>query len=620
MVAEKNTRTGRETARGRLSIDSLDQTEQLQTEYQPISIDPASEAIETDEIPADHDFASQHDSQPRPFTDGWTWEIVSIIFSIACFVAIVVLAVFLNGTPLPQWTFVLQPSTILSILVAAAQSSMMLVVSAVMGQLKWIAITSEAQPLAHLETFDAASRGPFGAASLIHRWRPQARLSSYVYMASLITMAALAMGPFALQIVSIREELSEVQGLQAATVATTHGYSYNDATITDASVVLDDDGAVAEQTKGEAFVVEKSMLGAFYGGMYSLSSRRLEVTCQSGNCTWPPFETLGICSSCRDISGDVVVFQAQNYLGESYITTPDGVNVQFMKTRAVATNLTSFKTGTRRLDTLSANIVSPVIAQFGTGNTGNSARATVTDCAICWCAQRFSGVSTVNGVVKGDFKQTDLRLRAAADQTFGGMTPGSSTTENWPFLLTVDGTQVGGAESTQPNHGRFQIGIQDHLAVVGRLQRELEVNSDLKSAYFGDGQDVTGTFRNMTSAMSARLLVTRDLQGTFAAGISWQLRPVIRVEFAWLALPAALILLSSALLLSTVLAARRSRAPVWKSSLLPILYHGVRDWEEDEERELFEGGIEKVKVMEKMAMSQRAQLVRSEEGGSWLMR
>lgn len=60
----------------------------------------------------------------------------------------------------------------------------------------------------------------------------------------------------------------------------------------------------------------------------------------------------------------------------------------------------------------------------------------------------------------------------------------------------------------------------------------------------------------------------------------------VAVEWAWLTLPATLVLLGIGMLFSTMLLNKCRKMSVWKASVLPLLYHGL-DYEfTEEDREL----------------------------------
>ena len=54
-------------------------------------------------------------------------------------------------------------------------------------------------------------------------------------------------------------------------------------------------------------------------------------------------------------------------------------------------------------------------------------------------------------------------------------------------------------------------------------------------------------------------------------GQAWELKPYIKAEFAWLTLPALMVLSNLVILLATIYRTRRASLPVWKSSVAAML-------------------------------------------------
>ena len=53
----------------------------------------------------------------------------------------------------------------------------------------------------------------------------------------------------------------------------------------------------------------------------------------------------------------------------------------------------------------------------------------------------------------------------------------------------------------------------------------------------------------------------------------------VSVDWAWLVLPGALVMIGIVFLVLTILANRQQRLFLWKSSILPVLFHGLADGE-----------------------------------------
>lgn len=124
----------------------------------------------------------------------------------------------------------------------------MVVIAEVLGQVKWLQISfPEAQSLADFAAFDSASRGPLGSLSLFYLWKPQPTiLLPMIYTAYLITIAALAMGPFTQQIILIQSgHLVPWEGLSSAvTVSNYFNSDSNPNTGVDLEVWISENGTI----------------------------------------------------------------------------------------------------------------------------------------------------------------------------------------------------------------------------------------------------------------------------------------------------------------------------------------------------------------------------------------
>jgi hypothetical protein len=137
-------------------------------------------ATSPDEIdgPAPKDRSSLHSPEPGPRTkdssflkklafDSWIGEAIAIALSIGCLIAIAVIVHHYDGEPLPQWRGGVTLNTVISVLSTTARSGMIFVVSGTMGQLKWCWLGQSRRRLLDMQVMDDASRGPMGAARIL---------------------------------------------------------------------------------------------------------------------------------------------------------------------------------------------------------------------------------------------------------------------------------------------------------------------------------------------------------------------------------------------------------------------------------------------------------------------
>lgn len=131
--------------------------------------------------------------------DTWLWEVVSMVFSSLCFIAIFGILLAYDQKESPIFPQGLLLNAIVSILSTGSKSSLIIVIGKCIGQLKWIWFHDEnKRPLNDLQSFDSASRGPLGSLTM----GIQDRGRSLISVEALITILVLAFDPFMQQVLS----------------------------------------------------------------------------------------------------------------------------------------------------------------------------------------------------------------------------------------------------------------------------------------------------------------------------------------------------------------------------------------------------------------------------------
>lgn len=109
--------------------------------------------------------------------------------------------------------------------------------------------------------------------------------------AALVAVLAFFADPFSQQLVQY-VDCSEENSIMTAELSRTNTYAATGGFLNPGEAQLDADIYIA-----------------MYTGIYNpprLSSSLVDVDCQSGNCTFPNFQTLGVCEACEDISDRIV--------------------------------------------------------------------------------------------------------------------------------------------------------------------------------------------------------------------------------------------------------------------------------------------------------------------------
>lgn len=209
----------------------------------------------------------------RGALDSWFYEYTALVFSVGCLAALVIILGIYNGKETPQLPYNITLNALISVLSTAARSSLLFAVAGTLGQLKWVWFM-DSRELSDMQTFDSATRGPWGALVLLcsRSIRPLAS------MGAVITIVTLAYGPFLQQLVRYPVIYNSVLSYDATT---------KKATSLDATANFSnwDSARVAAWLDIDRF-------------------DRETPGCPTGNCTWPTFTSLEYCTKCGDTTAE----------------------------------------------------------------------------------------------------------------------------------------------------------------------------------------------------------------------------------------------------------------------------------------------------------------------------
>ncbi|KAK5115943.1 hypothetical protein LTR62_000399 [Meristemomyces frigidus] len=264
----------------------------------------------------------------------WSLELLSAASSLACLAGLVIFLCKVDGKPYSSWHIAgvaITPNTLLSLLATICKASFLLCVAESISQLKWLHVQRRTRPLADLQRFDAASRGQLGALSLLWKINYRAALAC---LGAVVVVLAIATDPLTNQILTVRTSLTPVNNVTAS-IGTSSTYGLRAMNSTDP--------------------ISQPLNNAMVRGLYG-ASVQANYSCPSGECAWPKFESLGICSTCLDMSKETEIecgacMPNSKTPGTSTIysnvtcayTTPGGVNdsvvLQSYDNRTVVPNI-----------------------------------------------------------------------------------------------------------------------------------------------------------------------------------------------------------------------------------------------------------------------------------------
>ncbi|OQE23250.1 hypothetical protein PENSTE_c009G08821 [Penicillium steckii] len=219
--------------------------------------------------------------------DSWLFEWITLVFSIACFIAISIILWIYDGKERPELVHGLSLNTIISALATGCKSSLVLVIGEAISQLKWLWYQDPNQrQLVGMQRFDAASRGPLGSLMIIVHHRAR----SLVSLGAAIIVLLLAFDPFMQQILSysIRSTIDTDSTARALAPQLRHFFAQA--------------GTLHPGSQSE---MEKTFTQGFFS--FSADGFKVPPQCSSGNCTWSEFPSIGICSHCADMTSTASV-------------------------------------------------------------------------------------------------------------------------------------------------------------------------------------------------------------------------------------------------------------------------------------------------------------------------
>lgn len=378
---------------------------------------------------------------------------------------------------------------------------------------------------------------------------------------------------------------------------------------------------------------------AAYNGLFGSGTSTLTPDCPSGNCSWVPYQSLAVCSKCVNVTGLVKYWVSGTEvstcgisLGNSYFlcqwTLPNGLALgnKFKAAEASSINIS----GT--LPPMMLDKVGYAIVSFSLLTIGDRLGPLATECSLYWCINTYT--ATANNTI---FTETFHNSWYNATSTL----PLANRPSN---VYDPDTTEIynitppTGSAQLQPKVNlsrQFNFLSQEYYLVgakpvFGEWLGSLLSGSMIPDAtppYFSDVVELflhenrqvpeifTRLAQNLTVAIrtAAAFQVIGPGMGK-ALGVTWLSKTIVRVRWAWLSFPCALLVASLVFLVITVVGTARGELGIWKSSTLALLFHGLgeRGGERVE-------GSGHVVGMEETARRMKVRFVDEGKGGGWLV-
>jgi Protein of unknown function (DUF3176) len=498
-------------------------------------------------------------------SDSWALEYMAITIAMTALAAIFIILILYNHKPLDDWPHSIQINTVLSTLATVVKGFLLLPVCACLSQLKWLWYTHNTKSLQDFQIFDMASRGPWGSLQLLCRLK-------FWHMASigcLLTLMSLASDAFVQQSVSFPLRVHLPRNSSATLPYSQHFDSYS--------------------TSAGFPHASQSLMTAIYDGVYSEnfmhSTSSITANCPTGNCSFPPYASLAVCSKCHNVSSFLQYTTESNLLGATHsYALPNGHSLISTQTSVAHFNITS-STGPSTLpqnhlepnsDDLAVYLSAVTIANISMivgGNPADPRNQTAWDCVLLFCAKSFYA-----SVSHGVFQETPLDVFDEVGsniETVIGEFDNNVTfevpTSQLEFVRKRDRTfsiNSTAMSALQDSLGATLLG-ETETNVVGRFAFTSGI---AQGFYYNGGANVVRTLANIADALTNAVRVSSEQQ---VQGVVRIEETHIHVQWLWLIYPLVMVVLGAIFLALTVWRTRKSEVPSWRSSVLAVMEHGV---------------------------------------------
>ncbi|KAK4495451.1 hypothetical protein PRZ48_013782 [Zasmidium cellare] len=503
------------------------------------------------------------------FSNLWLFEFFCWLVTLACFAGIIAVLVSFDGQPVPNWKWGITLPTVVSLISSVATFSLAVPIDEGLGQLKWLWFR-KTRPLSDFETIDDAAGGPSGSAMLILKFKG----GPLAFSGALLTILLLAISPFVQQVLS-----TELQAVPK-----------NEASLPIAHTYLNDTNTVD---------VDLSMKAAIMNGLLSFGEAspylfEVPAQCPTGNCTWPNYKSLSVCSQCADLTKRLQTQPANsstNYSlpnGVSLIQDPIAIGVSMTVNNTLANaSLTSIAFKDRLNDSMPLADVFVILANYtwdGLGDTPDKLNLGpyAAECILELCVQEYSAISK-----NGTFHETPvgrpMHLDAGANRDVVDM----GTHSLAYYYVTQDGKNYTIGESAMKGFWfYFTTLFTGSVAQYNSASAQPEWPSDLTQSIFqhlnATPHTLDAMFANIAASATLNLRTRPDAE--IWRGDALYQQAIVTVRWLWMILPLALLILTLVFLLSVAVQTRLAGMQTWKTSSVAQLFalQGLRDKKEME--------------------------------------
>jgi hypothetical protein len=376
-------------------------------------------------------------------------------------------------------------------------------------------------------------------------------------LGAVLTILQLAIGPFVQQVIQYP---SLPQNVTHASIPIAMKYDISSS------------GGKVGTSEGGGLDVDISMKAAIMNAALDLNAPSTDFdispACSTGNCTWPLYQSLAICSTCADISDKL---EAKSITSGKNWTLPNGLWLEVDHATSLE-GLVSMTVNNSYSDSLPTiafpgNLSETSLLDFfvlvgpSDYTSGVETAAVASECVLNICLQSYSA-SEVNGTfhekVNGDPQILTKSLSSGLPFSSGNF---SFDAKSYDLMNRYLGETLYGQ-------------VKGSNAAAGSETFPDAIPQALFLAMNGTAHNLDSLASNLAKSMT-RNMRTRSNAGGEVTGNAALNQTFIHIEWAWMSLPAAVLFGVLIFLLIVVLQSSRGQIPTWKDNSLATLFYGL---------------------------------------------
>ncbi|KAG6989739.1 hypothetical protein G7Y79_00065g094500 [Physcia stellaris] len=308
-------------------------------------------------------------------------------------------------------------------------------------------------------------------------------------------------------------------------------------------------------------VVDLSMKAAIYNGVFAIGNdaeSNIQYSCSTGNCTWPEFSSLAVCSKCENITS--LVEKSCNDSGCYMLSLPNGPTLSGLggQINASTTNISS-----------SLNQIQASVFKFSSlisKRIKDPDDALAMECAMWYCVQTYQASvedAMINQHILRSWRNDSATLGQSSDLIYNVSASSPNAGLN-PTIFEVSHLAAAALNSFMSETFTGSGGINNTGPAF---------SSDVIQALYNT-DNLTARIENLAISMTNNIRQQNDSVASPWHGTAWKGETYVHVRWAWLSFPVTVAVLALLFLFGSIIETAHRDILVWKSSNLALLFHG----------------------------------------------